>query len=183
MPVVDIRSDYFEAETKNVQNNHFSTDYRRPFLVFRGYTYLLMFTLRGVREQWIAVIIVQPLMCQVVASGVLCHGVRLCFMYRIRTRSGFLHAARNLGFTGTSQDTRCYRLLPVVTSLWDDENVEPAGHHEAKDAPDQEEMTDDESHDVERVVVEPFKGGISETEDDGENWAREVAKEQSPDGW
>jgi hypothetical protein len=31
-------------------------------------------------------------------------------------------------------------------------------------------MADDETHDVERVVVEPFKGGIGETEDYGEDW-------------
>ena len=36
-------------------------------------------------------------------------------------------------------------------------------------------MTDDEAHHVERVVVEPFEGGIGKTEDDGEDGTGEVA--------
>ena len=44
-------------------------------------------------------------------------------------------------------------------------------------------MADDETHDVERVVVEAFECWIGETEDDGENRAREVAEERGPDGW
>ena len=118
-----------------------------------------------------------------VASGVLCHRIRLCLVvHRIRSRRSF-HTAVDFSFTGTSDDTGCYRLLPVVTSLWDDEDVEPAGHHEAKNTPNQQEMPDDEAHDVERVVVKALKGGIGETEDDGEDGPGEVAEERSPDGW
>jgi hypothetical protein len=131
--------------------------------------YLLLFSLRGVREQWVAVAIVQIIAGQVVASGVLCHRVQFCLVvHRIRSRRSF-HAASDLGFTGASDDTRCYRLLPIVASLWDDEDVEPAGHHKAKNTPDQQEMPDDETHYVQRVVVEPLKGGVGETEDDGED--------------
>ena len=42
-------------------------------------------------------------------------------------------------------------------------------------------MSDDETHNVERVVVEAFEGGICETEDDGEDGAGEVSQERSPD--
>jgi hypothetical protein len=95
-----------------------------------------MFPLRRVREQWVAVAIVQIAIGQVVASGFLRHRVRLSFAHRIGSRCS-LHTARDLGFTGASDDTRCYRLLPVVTSLWDDEDVEPAGHYKSKDTPKQ----------------------------------------------
>jgi hypothetical protein len=146
------------------------------------YDYLLLFSLRGVREQWVAVAVIQIIAGQLVASGVLCHRVQFCLVvHGIRSRCCF-HTASDLGFTRASHDTRCYRLLPIVTSLWDDEDVEPAGHHEADNTPDQQEVPDDETHDVERVVVEAFKGGIGEAEDDGEDGSREVAEERSPDG-
>lgn len=149
-------------------------------LISHVYLLTLLSSLREVWEQG-AVAIVQIIVGHVIASGVLCHRIRLHFAHRIRSRSSF-HAARDLSFTGASHDTSCYWLLPVVSSLWDDEDVEPARHHESKNAPSQQEMPDDETHDVQRVVVEPLEGRVGEAEDDGENGSSEIAEERSPDG-
>lgn len=101
-------------------------------------------------------------------------------MYRIRSRRSF-HVAIDLCFARAAQDTGCYGLLPVITSLWDDEDVEPAGHHKSEHTPHQQEMSNDKTHHVKRVVVEAFEGGIGEAEDDGEDGAGEVTQERSPD--
>lgn len=112
--------------------------------------------------------------------GFLGHGFRFRLVHRIRSRRGF-HAAIDLCFAGASQDTWCYGLLPVVTSLGNDEDIEPSGHHESEHTPKQQEVSNDEAHHVERVIVEPFEGGIGETEGDGEDGAGEVSQERSPD--
>ena len=112
--------------------------------------------------------------------GVLGHGFWFRLVQRIRGRRVF-HAAIDLCFAGASQDTGCYGLLPVVTSLGDDEDIEPSGHHESEHTPNQQEVSNDKTHHVQRVVVEAFKGGIGETEDDGEDGAGEVSQEGSPD--
>lgn len=112
--------------------------------------------------------------------GVLGHRFGFRFVHRIGGRRSF-HAAIDLCFASASQDTGCYGLLPVVTSLGDDEDIEPSGHHESEHAPHQQEVSDDETHHVEGVVAKPLKGGIGETEDDGEDGAGEVSQEGSPD--
>jgi hypothetical protein len=108
-----------------------------------------------------------------IASGVFGHRFGLCFLYRARSRRSF-HAAGCFRFEGTPQNARCYGLLPVITSLGDDEDVEPTGHYESEYTPDQQEMSDDEPDDMKRVVVEPLKSGIGKAEDDGEDGAREI---------
>ena len=111
--------------------------------------------------------------------GVLDHGFRFRLVHRIRSRRGF-HTAIDLCFAGASQDTWCYGLPPVVTSLGDDEDIEPSGHHESEHTPNQQEVSNDKTHHVQRVVVEAFESGIGETEDDGEDGAGEVSQERSP---
>lgn len=101
-------------------------------------------------------------------------------MHGIRSQRSF-HVAIDLCFVGASQDAGCYGLLPVVTSLWDDEDVEPTGHHESEHTPHQQEMSDDETHHVERVIVEALESGIGEAEDDGEDGTGEVSQKRSPD--
>jgi hypothetical protein len=144
--------------------------------------YILTLSLRVVREQWAVVAIIEAVVVQMVASGIFGYSSRLGFMYRVRRRCGF-HAARNFHLGGVSQNTRRYRLLPVVASLWDDENVEPTGHHEAEHNPEQQEVRNYEPHDVERIIHETFECWVGETEDDGEDGAGEVAEEGSPDCW
>lgn len=163
---------FFDLEMKGSTNRSSAVLH----LVLHGY--LLTFSLRGVGEQWV-VAIVQIVIGQGVALGILDHGFWLCFVHRIRSRRSF-HVAIDLCFAGASQDTGRYGLLPVVTSLWDDEDVKPTGHHESEHTPHQQEMSDDETHDVERVVIEAFEGGICETEDDGEDGAGEVSQKRSP---
>jgi len=140
---------------------------------------MLTFSFRGIGEQWI-VAIVQVVVGQRVALGVLDYGFRLRFVHRVRSRRSF-HAAIQFCFAGVSQNTGCYGLFPVVTSLWDDEDIEPSGHHESENTPHQQEMSDDESHHMERVVIEAFEGGIGEAEDDGEDGTGEVSQKGSPD--
>lgn len=42
-------------------------------------------------------------------------------------------------------------------------------------------MADDKAHDVERIVVEAFKGRVRETEDDCEDGAGDIAQDGSPE--
>jgi hypothetical protein len=95
-------------------------------------------------------------------------------VYGIRSRRSF-YVAIDLCFVGASQDAGCYGLLPLVASLWDDKDVEPTRHHKSEHTPHQQEMSDDETHHVERVFVEVFEGGICEAEDDGEDVSGKVS--------
>jgi hypothetical protein len=44
-------------------------------------------------------------------------------------------------------------------------------------------VRDNESHDMERIIHETFEGWVGETENNGEDGAREVAEERGPDSW
>lgn len=113
--------------------------------------------------------------------GILGHRFRFRFVHGIRRRRSF-QAAIDLCLAGASQDAGCYGLLPVVTSLGNDEDIEPSGHHESEHTPHQQEVSNDETHHMKRVVAEPFERGIGEAEDDGKNGSGEVSQEGSPDG-
>lgn len=108
----------------------------------------------------------------------------LLFRNRVgrRCRSS-LHVVGHLAIGSVTEKARRHRLLPVVASLFDDEDVEPAWHDEADYTPHEEEVADDEAHDVERVIVECLKTGIGEAENDGKDWTGEVAQERRPEEW
>lgn len=72
-------------------------------------------------------------------------------------------------------------LFPVITALLDDENVEPAREDEAGDGPQEQKVADDETHDVQGVGGDGVEAGVSQTEDDREDGAGDVAEAWSPD--
>lgn len=84
---------------------------------------------------------------------------------------------------GVTEDVRGGGLLPVLTTLGNNEDIEPRRNEEEEDDPHKQEVGDDKAHNVEGVVVDSLEIGVGETEDNSQDGAGDIAKENRPDRW
>jgi hypothetical protein len=79
--------------------------------------------------------------------------------------------------------------MAFVASRRRDEDVEPAGNHEASEESEEYDVADTEAHDMQRVGLTGKRCagvdevGVGEGVHDGEDWAGDVLHQRAPEDW